>query len=60
VKMAIHQMLVVNEWISADSSIPVPNPTTQEVLAQVPVASEADVHKVVARASHGGMKWQTE
>jgi len=56
------QMLIGGRWTdgSGDRTVPLENPATGEVLAQLPVATAADVDAALLAAAEGFARWRTE
>lgn len=54
------KLLIDGEWLGAEGreTVPVMNPSTDEVLALLPVASEADVRRAAAAAQRSFAMWR--
>ena len=51
------QMYINGQWRSAEETLPVVNPSTEEVIGQVPIATAADLDDSVAAAVDGFAQW---
>ena len=52
-----YSMLLGGEWVSADKTIPVLNPATEEVISEIPQAEASMVDEAVQAASQAQMSW---
>ena len=51
------KMYIAGEWRTADHTIPVVNPSSEQVIGQVPIATTADIDDAVAAAESGFDQW---
>ena len=51
------KMHIGGEWRTADETIPVINPSTEEVIGQVPIATPTDIDDAVVAAEAGFAQW---
>lgn len=51
------KMYIGGEWRTADATIPVINPSNEQVIGQVPVATSSDLDDAVAAAQSGFAQW---
>ncbi|MEO6965388.1 MAG: aldehyde dehydrogenase [Acidobacteriaceae bacterium] len=52
-----HQMLIDGEFVSSEKTIPVINPTTEEVISEVPSGTLEDVNAAVLAAEKAQKSW---
>lgn len=51
------KMHIGGEWRTANSTIPVVNPSNEQIIGQVPIATSADINDAVAAAESGFAQW---
>ncbi|MEM7093353.1 MAG: NAD-dependent succinate-semialdehyde dehydrogenase [Actinomycetota bacterium] len=52
-----HQLYIGGEWRSTEETLPVVNPSTEELVARLPVATLTDLDDAVAAATEGFASW---
>jgi lactaldehyde dehydrogenase/glycolaldehyde dehydrogenase len=55
--MNAYKMLIGGEWISGAETMPVENPANEEVFAEVPVASPAEIEQALEAAERAQRDW---
>ena len=56
--MRSYQMFIDGEFVGASKTIPVVNPSTAEIIAEVPSGTEADADAAVLSAERAQVKWR--
>jgi lactaldehyde dehydrogenase/glycolaldehyde dehydrogenase len=58
--MSEHRMLVGGEWLAGSEQMPVLNPANEQVIANVPIASESDVEHALQQAVAAQRTWSRQ